>query len=134
MYSIKTLALTALAAAMAALSACGASDKSATPAAPAAAPSPQDPNNPLIGAWRFIGFGKGPTTDSSACALTMTFTSTQWTQTRAGGDTTDPVTYIPSPKTVYVVDGQGGHTTYIRIDPNHIALESFAPCTYERTA
>ncbi len=88
----------------------------------------------LIGAWRFIGFGKGPTTESSACALTMTFTATRWIQTRATGATDDPVGYIPSAKVVYVTYVNGDHTTYVLVDPNHIALDSFAPCTYERTA
>ena len=137
MTSIKRLALTALAAAVAGLSACGGSDKTAAGAQTAGAQTaagPTDPNNPLIGAWRFIGFGKGPTNDSSACALTMTFTATRWIQTRASGNTDDAVGYIPSPKMVYVTDTEGGHTTYIRLDPNHIALDSFAPCTYERTA
>ena len=33
---------------------------------------------------------------------------------------------------VYVVDANAGHTTYILVDQDHIALDSFAPCTYAR--
>ena len=64
----------------------------------------------------------------------MTFTATRWIQIRAGGNTDDLVGYIPSAKMVHLTDAEGGHTTYLRLDPNHIALESFAPRTYERTA
>ena len=63
----------------------------------------------------------------------MIFTAGKWTQTRAGATTNVAVSYIPGPKTVYVLDNQGGHITYILVDANHIALNSFAPCTYVRS-
>ena len=93
----------------------------------------RDPNNPLIGQWRFTGIGNGPASVTSACSTDMTFTATDWVQTHVdSATTTDPVTYIPSAKMVYVVDANAGHTTYILVDQDHIALDSFAPCTYAR--
>ncbi|HEY5072044.1 MAG TPA: hypothetical protein VII63_08435 [Caulobacteraceae bacterium] len=130
------LGLAAMAALFAGLAACGGHGTAATasgdasPAAPTAA-SPADPANPLIGAWRFIGFGKGPA-EPSGCSTQMVFSPGQWTQTQGGATTNMAVTFIPGPKTVYVVDANGGHITYVLIDQNHIALNSFAPCTYER--
>ena len=98
-----------------------------------AAAGPRDPNNPLIGQWRFAGIGNGPASVTSACSTDMTFTATDWVQTHVdSATTTDPVTYIPSAKMVYVVDANAGHTTYILVDQDHIALDSFAPCTYAR--
>ena len=93
-----------------------------------------DPPNPLIGKWHFIGFGTGTPTSSSACSIDMTFTSSQWSQTRGGTTTNGRVTYIPSAKVVYVVGPDGGHVTYVLVDQNHIALDSFAPCTYARVS
>ena len=97
-----------------------------------AAAEPQDPHNPLIGTWHFIGFGAGAPASPSGCSIDMTFTSTQWSQTRGGATSTISVTYIPSAKVVYVVGSDGGHITYILVDQDHIALNSWAPCTYAR--
>ena len=93
-----------------------------------------EPANPLIGKWHFIGFGSGPTTSSSGCSIDMTFAPAQWTQTRGGATTHARVTYIPSAKVVYVVGSDGGHVTYILVGPDRIALDSFAPCTYDRVS
>jgi hypothetical protein len=123
------------------LAACGGSQTTAAaPGAAAqsagvqvAAAGPRDPNNPLIGQWRFTGIGNGPASVTSACSTAMTFATTDWVQTHVdGASTTDPVTYIPSAKMVYVVDVNADHTTYILVDQDHIALDSFAPCAYAR--
>ena len=123
------------AASLAALAVCGGCQQSAVASqAPAQAAVQQDPHNPLIGQWRFVGIGTGPASSPSGCSIDMTFTPTQWTQTQAGATTTGNVTYIPGPSTVYVVDPVGDHVTYNLIDQSHIALDSFAPCTYVRVA
>ena len=135
------LALASIAVLMAGLAACGGRQTAAAPqgaaaqsaGAQVAAAGPRDANNPLIGQWRFTGIGTGPASATSACSTAMTFTATDWVQTHVDGTTTtDPVTYIPSAKVVYVVDANADHTTYILVDQDHIALESFAPCAYAR--
>jgi hypothetical protein len=95
-------------------------------------PAAAAPDNPLIGKWRFTGIGSGPASAPSGCSIDMTFTSTQWTQTQGGTTSNGRVTYIPSPTVVYVVGPDGGHVTYVLVDQNHIALDSFAPCSYVR--
>jgi hypothetical protein len=130
------LALASIAVLMAGLAACGGRQTATAPqsaAAQVAAAGPRDANNPLIGQWRFTGIGTGPASATSACSTAMTFTATDWVQTHVDGTTTtDPVTYIPSAKMVYVVDANADHTTYILVDQDHIALDSFAPCAYAR--
>jgi hypothetical protein len=122
------------AAAIAALSACDDAQQSASTlsAAPRAATPPLDPHNPLIGSWRFVNVTSGPSDSPTDCTLTMTFTSSQWTQTQGHVTSEMPVTYMPSPTSVYVVDPGGGHTTYNLVDTNHITLNSIVPCAYER--
>jgi hypothetical protein len=129
------------AASLAALAVCSGCQRNAAASQASAAPvaTPRDPQNSLIGRWRFIGIGTGPASSPSGCSIDMTFTPTQWTQTQAGATTTGNVTYVagssrPAPSTVYVVDPAGGHVTYVLIDHSHIALDSFAPCTYVRVA
>jgi ABC-type oligopeptide transport system substrate-binding subunit len=138
MNSNRVSALAAVAVLASFLAACGQGHQTAAAtqgaaAAPAtAAASPADPHNPLIGSWRFTGIGAGPPTETSGCSITMTFAANQWTQTQGGATTNMSVSYIPSAKVVYVVSPDGGHVTYVLVDANHIALDSFAPCTYER--
>ncbi len=135
------LALASIAVLASGLAGCGGSQTpSAAPGATAqnpasqvAAAAPRDANNPLIGQWRFTGIGAGPASATSACSTDMNFTAADWVQTHVDGTTTtDPVTYIPSAKMVYVVDVNANHTTYILVDADHIALDSFAPCAYAR--
>jgi hypothetical protein len=134
------LALAGVAVLASGLAACGGGSQTTTApsavaqsAGPQVVAAPSDPNNPLVGHWRFTGIGDGPASVTSACSTDMTFTTTGWVQTHAdGSNTTDPVTYIPSAKMVYVVDVNGGHTTYVLVDQDHIALDSFAPCAYAR--
>jgi hypothetical protein len=135
------LAVASIAVLASGLAACGGRQTAAAQAAAAPAAGVQvaavtgqsDPNDPLIGQWRFTGIGNGPASATSACSTAMTFTAADWVQTHVDGTTTtDPVTYIPSAKVVYVVDVNGDHTTYVLVDQDHIALDSFAPCAYAR--
>jgi hypothetical protein len=134
------MAIAALTAIAVGLAGCGGGHQAAAaPSSVQAAPtqvSAQDPNNPLIGQWRFVGYGNGPSDSPSGCSTEMTFTADNWMQVQGGVQgtptTNTAVTYIPGPKTVYVLGADGGHITYILVDASHIALESAWPCTYAR--
>jgi hypothetical protein len=105
-----------------------------TIALPACGQSQPDPHNLVLGKWRFVSIGADTASGPSGCSTEMEFTSTNWIQTQGGATTNSVVSYIPSPSAVYVVYPDGTHVTYTFPDQNHLVLNSFAPCTYERVA
>jgi hypothetical protein len=121
--TLKLFSAVVVAVGLAASGACGAGASQAS-----------NPNNLVIGKWHFVSIGTDTTSGPSGCSTDMEFTATNWIQTQGGATTNSVVTYIPSPTSVYVVYPDGSHVTYTFPDPNHLVLDSFAPCTYARVA
>ena len=136
----KGVALAGFVVLAAGLTACGAkkiaaaqgTDTQPAAAAPASI-GPQDPNNVLIGQWRYSS-SMNANNDIGGCPTAVTFTSTAITQTAMGSTSTIPVRYNASPTTVYVLTDTGlsGHVTYKVLDPNHVQIDAYPACTFER--
>ena len=92
--------------------------------------------NPIIGKWHLTGGAVYPNHPAFVCGVTdLTFSATTLTTVVSGTPTSQPVTYIYSPKppvTEYVIDAGGGHVTYNFTGADDIVLDTGQLCTFHR--